>query len=357
MQEQNLNNNPGIDDEISLKELIEKIQEAWKYLLAKWYLIGLIAFIGASIGVCMAWVKPIKYTARLSFVAEESKSSIGGLASLAGQFGFDVGGGTGGGVFAGENILLFLKSENLIRETLMTPYSDAAHQTLADKYAEVNELKKSWAKNEKIGSIDFSKYTEESLPRKEDSLLQTIVTDIQKEFSVAKTDKKASFIEVKTTTRDELLSQLFTERLVKTGTDWYVKSKTKVKADNVALLQHRADSLGTLLNRNTYSAAAAQQSLVDVNPALRTAPVTAEITARDKTMIATIFAEVIKNLELAKFSLSQETPVIQVVDKSSFPLKKEKESKLKALLLGGFLGFFLAIAYLLAKKWWASMMQ
>ncbi len=345
-----------LDNEISLKELIEKLVSIWKYLLSKWLIIGMLGAMGAGIGFFMAWSKPVKYTARISFVAEEGKSSVGGLASLAGQFGFDLGGGSGGGIFAGENLLIFLKSEGLIRETLLTQFDSSSTATLADKYAEVNEYKKRWLENKEIGVIDFSAFKEGNFPRKQDSLLQSLVGAIAKELAVARTDKKATFVEVKTTTRDELLSKVFTERLVQTGTERYIQSKIKIKAANVALLQKRADSLGALLNRNTYSAAAAQQQLVDINPALRTAPVLAEISTRDKMMIATIFAEVIKNLELAKFTLQQETPVIQVVDKTYLPLKKEKQSKLKGLLLGGILAGFLAIGYLLASRWWRSVM-
>jgi hypothetical protein len=187
--------------------------------------------------------------------------------------------------------------------------------------------------------------------------LQVLVGTISKELSVTRPEKKATFVEVKTSTRNELLSKLFTERLVQKGTERYVQSKIKIKAANVALLQKRADSLGALLNRNTYSAAAAQQSLVDINPALRTAPVSAEITSREKMMIATIFAEVVKNLELAKFTLQQETPVIQVVDRSYLPLEQEKESKLKGILLGGILAGFLTIGFLLARRWWKSILS
>jgi hypothetical protein len=183
-----------------------------------------------------------------------------------------------------------------------------------------------------------------------------LVGAIGKELSVTRPEKKATFVEAKTTTRDEQLSKLFTERLVQKGTERYVQSKIKIKAANVALLQKRADSLGALLNRNTYTAAAAQQVLVDVNPAFRTAPVSAEISTREKMMIATIFGEVVKNLELAKFTLQQETPVIQVVDRSYLPLQKEKESKLKGLLLGGILAGFLTISFLLGRRWWKSLM-
>ncbi|MFZ9695960.1 MAG: lipopolysaccharide biosynthesis protein, partial [Chitinophagaceae bacterium] len=64
-----------------------------------------------------------------------------------------------------------------------------------------------------------------------------------------------------------------------------------------------------------------------------------------------------KNLELAKFTLQQETPVIQVVDRSYLPLQKEKESKLKGLLLGGILAGFLTVGFLLARRWWRSILS
>jgi hypothetical protein len=62
------------------------------------------------------------------------------------------------------------------------------------------------------------------------------------------------------------------------------------------MLQNRADSLGRMLNIKTYIAASSQQSLIDANPAIRTAPIGAEISTREKTMIGTIFAEVVKKI-------------------------------------------------------------
>ncbi|HWI91668.1 MAG TPA: hypothetical protein VNT20_10360 [Flavisolibacter sp.] len=339
------------EEEISLKELVVKIKAIWTYLLKKWVFILLAVIVGAGIGFVYARSQPIKYESRLSFVLEEGKAGVGGLASLAGQFGFDLGGGSAGGVFSGDNILLFLKSQNLCREVLLTDY-DSAGKTLADKYAECNELKSSWAKNKGIGDVNFSNYKAQTYSRLADSLLQGIVNRIlKKELSVSKPDKKASFIEVTALMRDELLSKYFIERLVKIATDRYVESKTKLKSQNVAKLQRRADSLGALLNNRTYSVAAEQQNLVDLNPALKMASVSTEITSRDKTMIATIFAEVVKNLEIAKVTLTQETPTIQVVDTPILPLKKEKTSKLLYLLLGGaILGLAVVFFYLVKKQ-------
>jgi len=346
-----INSQPTTDsDEISLKELFKKLVQSYKYLLSRWVIILIAVFFGGMIGFYNAYKKPILYIAKMTFVVEDAKG-MGGIASLAGQFGFDVGGGGGGSVFSGDNILLFLKSKSLVRETLLTRLDEKNESTLADRYAEVNKLKEGWSKNEKIGNIQFSKFTVDNLPRKEDSLLQGIEAGIiNNELAISRSDKKASFIEAKTKMLDEVFSKIFLDRLVKVAIDRYVQSKTKTKAFNVAILERRADSLTAVLNNKTYSAAASQQSLVDVNPALKTSAINSEITTRDKTMAATIFAEVIKNLELSKTLLNQETPIIQIVDQSTFPLEKEKTSKLKSLILGGFLAGFFTILYLIVSK-------
>jgi hypothetical protein len=347
-------NIPSTDsDEISLKELIEKLQSLWSYLLTQWITIVVIGLIGGVIGFRYAYKQPVNYIAKMTFVVEDARGGSGaGLASIAGQFGVDIGGGGGGSIFSGDNILLFLKSESLVRETLLTPFDEKGNSTLADCYAEVMKMKEAWVKNEKIGNIDFSKFKIDQLPRKEDSILQSIESSIiNTGLKIDRPDKKASFIEAKFNSQDEVFSKLFLDRLVKVATERYVDSKTKTKAANVAMLQRKADSLTAVLNNKTYSAAASQQNLVDANPALKTNVIGSEISARDKTMAATIFAEVVKNLELSKTLLNQETPIIQVVDQSTFPLEKEKVSKLKSLILGGILAGFLAILYLLVKKW------
>jgi hypothetical protein len=342
-------------DEISIQDLIQKLKSIWKFLLSKWIKILIVGCIGATFGVGYAYLQPIKYVAKLSFVVEDAKSGSGGLASLAGQFGFDLGGAGGGGVFSGDNILLFLKSDGLIRETLMTFYDKNETTTLADQYAQVTKLKQKWSKNNEVGNIDFSKFKAVEFQRKEDSLMQYIVRRIKKaDLYVLKPDKKASFVEVEVSSVDELFSKLFVERLVDIATEKYVASKTNSKAVNVDKLQKKVDSLASILNNKTYVAANNQQTLVDANPALRTAPIASEISTREKTMAATIFAEAVKNLEFSKTLLSQETPIIQIVDQSTLPLPIYRISKLNSLLLGGLLSTFFFILFLIIKKWYNS---
>ena len=115
-EEQNINN-----DEISLKELIQKLQGWYHYLLSKWKTIVLAGIIGGILGLTYAYLKKPMYTAETTFVLEEGESggSLGQYAGLASMVGIDLG-GSGGGIFKGDNILELYKSRKMIQETLLS---------------------------------------------------------------------------------------------------------------------------------------------------------------------------------------------------------------------------------------------
>ena len=339
-------------DEISLKELLQKAGEWCRYLKTQWWKIAIVGFIGGVIGFVYAGRQPVTYTAKTTFVVEEGKSgasALGGLASLAGQFGVDVGGGAGGGIFSGDNILLYFKSTSLAREVLMSQYDIDSKRSIADVYASVYGLKKIWEKNKKIGYVNFSPSSiGKAYTRLQDSLLQKIIEDIiKKQFSISKVDKKAGFIEVCVTFQDENLAKIYCERIVALAVGKYIDIKTQRQKKTVDKLQVRVDSISNLLRNKTFSGASLQtsSSTMDINPLYKTkTAVAVETTLRDKTMLSAIFASVTQNLEMAKFTLSQETPVIQIVDSPILPLTKTKISRLNAAINGAFvciLFFFL----------------
>lgn len=317
----------------------------WALQQRNWLLLALV--MGALAGMGYAWMKKTTYTARLTFVVEDAKSSGGSLISaLAGQFGLDVGGMTGGnGVLAGDNVLELLKSRSLLKKTLLTSADDGKMKmTLADRYVSVYGLQEKW--NDVTGGkkIVFSPGTEDRLT---DSLLQTIIKRLlEKELRIAKTDKKLGFFELEATTRDEYLSQQICERLLRVTTDFYVDTKTSRLKANIDRLQRRADSLGIVLDNKTYATAEATQRLLDANPAYAFPQVDAEISTRNKYLQSTVFAEIVKNLEISKTALLQETPTVQVVDRPEMPLKKNEWKWWQGLLLGGIGSIFCFILIL-----------
>jgi hypothetical protein len=345
--------------EFSFKELLSKLGENWRYLKSKWLKLALIGLISGVVGFVYAWMQPIIYTAKTIFVVEEAKStpSLGGLASLAGQFGVDMGSGAGGGLIAGDNILLYFKSESLAREVLLSPWDNTNKQSFADIYVSTHGLLEKWEKNKKIGKISFPiDKPGQQYSRLQDSLLQEIVKNqiLLKSLTIIKLEKKAGFIQLAIGMQNEVLAKKYCDRLVEVAVNRYISLKTERQKNTVEKLQLRADSIARLLSVKTSASAALQttSSTMDINPLYKTnTTVATELTNRDKTMLSTVYAEVVKNLELAKFTLSQATPVIQVVDSSFFPLNMKKQSRLISGIITAFGIVSLTILYLLFSVW------
>jgi hypothetical protein len=341
------------EEEFSFKQVIQKWQENILYALTFWRILLVAGLAGAMLGLTYAIVHSVTYTARLSFVVQEAKTGGGSIVSaLAGEAGFDLGGlGGSTGMLAGDNVLELLKSRSLIKKTLLTPYYDSSNFSLADAYAEAYDLKEKWKNSSKVGiQINFPS---DHLPftRLQDSLLQTIIEKItEKELSIGKPDKKLSIFELQIESRNERLSQLFCTRLLTITSDFYVQTKTKSLIKNIDRLQRRADSIGGLLNVKTHTAADANLMLLNGNPAYSSAEVSAEISSRDKIIQGTIYSEIVKNLEVSKTALIQETPTIQVVDNPELPLKKNKVSKLIALCAGFVIGIGITGLFLVVKR-------
>lgn len=321
--------------DLTFEDVLQIVKKWIVFLSTKWLLIFFVGLVGGGLGVIYAWQKPITYISKLTFVVEEGKSTsagLGGLSSLAGQFGLDLGNASGGGLLSGDNLPLYFKSISLIREVLLSSYN--SKQSYADVYVDISDQKKEWIADPKIGDIKFQTITEgRNLSRLQDSLLSPIIEDIIiNRLTVSKTDKKAGFVDVIVEMKNEEFAKRFCEKIVSLAVDKYLAIKTNRQKNTVDRLQARLDSIAFLLEKKTETGANLQAtvSTMDINPLYRAGSIVkTETTIRDKTLLATIFAQVTQNLELAKFTLSQETPVIQIVDYPYFPLRKNKLSKLK----------------------------
>jgi hypothetical protein len=338
------------EPEFSFKKLINDRIDDLKYVFQFKKGIALVLVGGISLGAFAAWMSTPTYTARLTFVIDDSKSSGGGgLSALAGQFGFNLDGlGGSSGVLAGDNVQELLKSHRLIKGTLLSPYDVKRTESLADHYAAVYKLNKKWLKYSPDGKITRFPLDTAHYSRLQDSLLNEMSALILgSEFGIAKTDKKLGFFEVNTTMKDERLAQLFCTRMIKQATDFYIRTKTSRLRNNVNRLQHRADSIGEILNHKTYAVSSANQTLLDLNPAYTSANANVEVKERDKIVLNTIFSETVKNLEASKTMLAQETPTVQIVDEPELPLKKNRLKYSAAILTGAFLAEMVFFFYII----------
>jgi uncharacterized protein involved in exopolysaccharide biosynthesis len=86
------------DEEMSLEELIAKIKIVIAYYKSKWLQLFVAGLIGGLLGLGYYFIQSPKYEAVCTFILDEKTSSgAGGLASLASNFGVDMGSVLGGG--------------------------------------------------------------------------------------------------------------------------------------------------------------------------------------------------------------------------------------------------------------------
>jgi uncharacterized protein involved in exopolysaccharide biosynthesis len=347
------------DDEISLKELIQKIQEWIAYLKTQWKLIIGIAALGGMIGFVYASFQKPNYLATTTFVLEEDKGGggLGGAMGLASSFGFDLGGG-GGGLFTSSNIIELMKSRLVVEKTLLNPVQIAGKEmSLADYYIQINKLKEGWSKKPALANINFPVNADRTkFSLQQDSILQTISAGLTKtNLVIAHKDKKASIISLTVKTESELFSKLFCEQLLKETSDFYIETKSKKSRLNVDILQYQADSIRAELNSAITGVATASDNVYNLNPALnvkRTPSTRRQVDVQANTAILT---QLVAQLELSKVSLRKETPLVQLIDRPILPLEKDKVGRLKSLVLGGFLAGFLTVLYLVFEQLYRKM--
>jgi uncharacterized protein involved in exopolysaccharide biosynthesis len=347
------------NDEISLKELIQKIQEWIAYLKTQWKLIIGIAALGGIIGFVYASFQKPSYLATTTFVLEEDKGGggLGGAMGLASSFGFDIGGG-GGGLFTSSNIIELMKSRLVVEKTLLNPVQLAGKEiSLADYYIQINDLRKGWSEKPAVANINFPVNADRTkFSLEQDSILQTISAGLTKSnLVITQKDKKVSIISLTVKTESELFSKLFCEQLLKETSDFYIETKSKKSRLNVDILQHQADSIRAELNGAITGVAAASDNVYNLNPAYNVKKTPGTRLQVDVQANTAILTQLVAQLELSKVSLRKETPLVQLIDRPILPLEKEKLGKKKSLLLGGFLAGFLTVLYLVFRKFYRKM--
>lgn len=350
MVEPNTTSQYNNEDEISLKELILKIKEWVIFLLAQWKKIVLVGIIGGLIGFTYAYFQKPIYKATLSFAMEEEKGGGGlsGALGLASSFGIDLG-SSGGGAFAGANLVELMKSRKIVEKTLLSPITvNNKTQSLADYYLTFTESKKGWEEKPNLKGIHFPIDADRSkFSLQQDSILKSIYTGLVKaNLTIAQKDKKVSIISIEVNSTNEIFSKAFCETLAKETSDYYVEIKSKKAKMNVDILQHQADSVRAALNGAITGVAAATDNVFNLNMAMNVKRAPSARRQVDVQANTAILTQLVGNLELAKVTLLKETPLIQVIDKPILPLEKEKVGKLKSLILGGFLGGFLTVLFL-----------
>jgi hypothetical protein len=221
---------------------------------------------------------------------------------IASQFGVDIGGSGGGGMFTSDNLLLLFKSNRIIQGALLRPLSEVKEGNLYNHYLAIHYEK---ALNEKKISLLPLDLGREKFSRAQDSLLKKVSINFSENgLTIGKKDKKASFIDITVKDQSELFAFWMNRYLVEEATHLYLDLKVGKMKRSVTILQNRVDSVHRILDGTMRSAASGidrSMGLVSNVPRVSTAKKQMEV-----QMLGTLFGELTKNLELTKFTLDRE---------------------------------------------------
>jgi len=336
-------------DEVSIRELVSKSKSAARYVKSKRLILIWFGIAGILSGIIYSVFETPNYKAVSTFVLEESghggSLGLGQFSSLASLAGIDIGGGSEKGLFQGDNILELYKSRLMIEKTLLTPVIiNGKKQLLIDRYIEANNHWGIWDK--KIENVNFNK-NPKTFSRYQDSIIRDIVKYFNKHLLiVTKPDKKLSIISVETKFKDEIFAQLFNQTLVQNVNDFYIQTQTRKTSQSVQVLQRQADSVRNILNSSIGKVGATNDDNPNPNPILKSLMVPYQKKQIDVQANGAIYSELMKNLEISKISLRQETPLIQLIDEPILPLDVDRVGKALGALIGLLAGLLFGLLYL-----------
>ena len=336
------------EEKISLKNVFQGFKEWLVFIMDKRKIIVYSTLITLILPLTYNYLKSPVYYANTSFVLEnDASASLGSLSSLASMSGINTSSlMSASNLFQIDNIQELYRSNNMLRQTLLEKVTiNGKSQILIDYFAKAQNLEKKWVK-EKVYLKDF--YKDKKLySRAQDSVLKEAIKLIKKDFLiVGKPNRNTTILNVGFKHKDEVFTKIFNEVLVNKVNSFYYKTETKKTAFNLKVLQVQTDSVKRLLDISFLALAEIDQNTPNLNPLVKTAKVPYQKAMANLQANQAIYLEIVKQLELAKVAHRNKTPLIQIIDKPSFPLENNRWKFLNILILGIFGGGMLIVLLL-----------
>ena len=344
------------EDEISIKELILKVQEYIKTIWSK--KIGLIAvslLFGAGFAF-KAYLKPTTYTAKLTFmVNQDDGGSMAGIGAVLGQFGL---GGGGGGSSNFDQITEIARSSKICEQVLMdSARIGGVTDLLGNHLIRSYEMHNAWQEDTVINNFLFIKRFEGSVPYNIvlGKLIGTFIGVDNSGLSSLDFDEKSTILTITTTTEEQELSKALTMSWYDKVQVFYVQKSTEASKKTLEELTHKADSIYNLLNGAESGLATGSDKLGLVKTYDRLPTSRA---GRNLQIYGAMYAEVIKNKETSDFILKSETPYFQKLDEPRLPLNGDNGLGWKlSMILGMIAGGFVFSGLVIGRILWKDLMQ
>ena len=349
------------EDEITLKELILKIQEYTREVIRNWWVVVLITIPFVAYFLYEAYTTPVTYPATLTYMVNEDEGGgLGGVTSVLSQFGL-VGGGNS--EYNLDKIVQLSKSNRIIRDVLLTKGEvDGKQDYFANHIIHIHELHKKWRKDTTgLKEFWFDRDSVQNFSRLENKALYKLIGVIkgnskQKIEGIysSKYDETSGILSVNVNSQSEDLSIKLANEFYSRLSSFYIDKTIEKQKATYSIVESKVDSLQKALNSKQYS----YLNFDDThrNMTLKRYNARKLELERDLQVLALAYGEAVKNLEIADFSLKSSTPFFQVLDEPLEPISLNQKSKFKAIIIGGILGVIISSMIILLFKTYREIM-
>ena len=316
-------------DDIRLKDVILKLISIKQLLWQKKLKIIIFSFIFGILGSVYAYYKKETYEAHLTFVIDESQESagLGAISGMASQFGFNLGGNSSG-TFSQTNIQEIITSRRVVEEALLKRgIIDGEEDLLINHHIAFNDLRKKW-KDTNIENLYFTS-NREDFTLQHDSILGLAFFNLTSGNISTSIEDESNIVKISCVSKNEDFAKLMIESLADKLEEYYTIFETAKSKNTLDFLSLRADSVLLELKNAEYRYASYKDANFGVQ---RAKGLLEEIRLeRDVEILNIMYGEIVKNLEISKFTLLNNKPLLNIIDSPTLPLKVNKLSIVLAL--------------------------
>ena len=341
-----MNKNQDSEEIFSIYNLLSKIKNFLYFLKTKNNQFFLGVYIAIFFTISYNYLISPTHFARTTFVLDnDSSEGMGELSSIASLAGINPSSFIdASSLFQIDNIQDLYRSNAMLKKTLLSNgVFDNKSELLINRLGKFENSINKWS-NKNI----FFKDSKTTI-RSQDSIVKVLIKKIKENnLIVNKPSRKTTILEVGFDHKDEEFAKIFNENLVSIVNEFYLKSKTLKTSLNLIILQRQSDSVRDVLNNSIQILAELDEKIPNSNPLLKTNKTPFQKAAVDVQANTAIFAELVKQLEIAKISHRNNTPLIQIIDSPIYPLENSRWNLPKTLVYGFFLGISLMSFYFIS---------
>ena len=341
--------NTNIDqDEIRLKDILLKLISIRNLFWRKKIQIIAFAIVFGLLGSVYAFFKKDTFEAHLTFVIDESQDSggLGAISGMASQFGFNLG-GSANGTFSQTNIQELITSRRVVEEALLTGgIIDGKKDLLINHHIDFNGHRLDW-KDTKIENLYFTT-NREDFTLQHDSIIGLAFSNLTNGNVSTSIEDESNIVKISCVSKNEDFAKLLIESLADKLEEYYTLFQTAKSENTLNFLSLRADSVLNELKSAEYRYASYKDANFGVQ---RAKGLLEEIRLkRDVEILNIMYGEIVKNLEVSKFTLLNNKPLLNIIDSPTLPLQVNRMSIVLAFILFSILGGFLISFYFIIKQ-------